>query len=284
MVEAGSDVAASAAGQESLKASWQSLWRRHRRWWVLSGAGCSTEAGIPCYRDQQGAWQHPPPVTWQDFTRSPTVRQRYWIRSRLGWPRFAAAQPTAMHHALARAGRAGRLSLLVTQNVDGLHQRAGSPQVLDLHGRLDRVRCLGCGAISGREALQSRLEQAGHIADTDSLRRAPDGDMDWQSVGPMDFRVPDCEHCGGILKPDVVFFGEALPAERPAQALASLTEADAVLVIGSSLMVYSGYRLVREAARLGLPVVAINQGRTRADDLFSLKIERPCGEVAAWLD
>ncbi|MHC1480452.1 NAD-dependent protein deacetylase [Frateuria aurantia] len=273
-----------AAQTAALKTAFQALWQGRRRWWILTGAGCSTEAGIPCYRDRQGAWQHPAPVTWQDFVRSPAVRQRYWMRSRLGWPRFAAARPGLMHEALARAEVAGRLAGLVTQNVDGLHQRAGSLEVLDLHGRLDRVRCLDCGDLSARERLQARLEQAWPDALPVGSVVRPDGDVDIQASGAVDFEIPSCEQCGGMLKPDVVFFGERLPPDRPQRALEQLEAAEAVLVVGSSLMVYSGYRLIREAARRGLPIVAINLGVTRADELLTLKIERLCGETASWLE
>ncbi len=249
---------------------------RHRRLFVLTGAGISTASGIPDYRDLEGDWKRPPPVTCQAFVGDAVVRSRYWARSLVGWRRFGRAQPNAAHAALARLEADDRIELLLTQNVDGLHQRAGSHNVIDLHGRLDEVVCLGCGQRTSRAALQRTLEQRNpHWMSLDAAD-APDGDADLDGQEFSGFDVPDCEACGGLLKPDVVFYGENVPRERVERARAHLAASDAMLVVGSSLMVFSGFRFAREAAALGKPVAAINLGRTRADDLLALKIEVDC--------
>ena len=254
---------------------------RHRRLLVLTGAGVSTASGIPDYRDDRGQWKLRKPIQYQDFTRNPLARQRYWARSALGWPRFRAAAPGQAHRALAELERRGRVATLITQNVDGLHQRAGSERVIDLHGLLDRVICLDCGAVRSRETIQSWL-----LAKNPELRYvsacpAPDGDAQLEALDFASITVPDCELCGGILKPDVVFFGESVPAVRVEHSFAAVEQADAMLVVGSSLMVYSGFRFVRRASELNLPVVAVNRGVTRADHLLAMKLERECGEMLA---
>ena len=250
--------------------------RRHPRLFVLTGAGVSTDSGIPGYRDHDGQWQRKPPVTVQEFLRTEAARRRYWARSMRGWPMLAGARPNAAHHALAGLESARRLQLLVTQNVDGLHQRAGSAGVIELHGNVGRVVCLDCGSHQPREALQRTLEADNPAFAAAVATAAPDGDAD---VEPRDldaFRVPGCARCGGTLKPDVVFFGEGVPRDRVDAAMRGLEQADAMLVIGSSLMVYSGYRFCERAGQLGKPIAAINRGRTRADHLFALKVERSC--------
>jgi NAD-dependent SIR2 family protein deacetylase len=246
---------------------------------VITGAGVSTESGIPDYRDGDGNWKRSPPVQYRDFVESEAVRKRYWARSFAGWPMFVAAQPSAAHVALARLERAGRVAEVVTQNVDRLHQRAGSRNVIDLHGRLDVVRCLANGHRFDREAFQARLRDENPGWDASTARIAPDGDADIEGVGFSAFVVPACEVCGGILKPDVVFYGESVPREVGAAALAAVESADGVLVAGSSLMVWSSFRLVRAAVQHGIPVAAVNRGRTRADDLFAFKLDEECGAV-----
>ena len=252
---------------------------RHPRLLVITGAGCSTAAGIPDYRDENGAWKRQEPMRYQLFVDSALARQRYWARSMLGWRTMAGALPTAAHHALAQLERAGRVALLVTQNVDGLHQAAGSQAVVDLHGRIDTVCCLGCGARSPRRALQEELMARNPDWLGLDARSLPDGDADLDGLDFVAFDVPDCPHCGGLLKPDLVFFGESVPRERVAAVREALAQTDAVLVAGSSLMVYSGYRFVEEAVAAGKPVVVVNIGRTRADPMVTLKIESEVGKA-----
>lgn len=252
--------------------------RRAPRLFVLTGAGCSTASGIPDYRDESGAWKHKPPVQFQDFIGSYTTRQRYWARSLVGWARIAAAKPAPAHHALAALEKSGTVSCLVTQNVDGLHQKAGSEAVIDLHGRLDTVRCLECGETISRAAVQSELVARNPRFASMSAVDAPDGDA--RLDGPFDdVEIPTCAACGGMLKPDVVFFGENVPKTRVADCYAALAEADAVLVAGSSLMVFSGYRFCLAAAEMGKPVALVNRGKTRADELAHVKVEGDCGDV-----
>jgi NAD-dependent SIR2 family protein deacetylase len=259
--------------------------RRHPRLFVLTGAGISTDSGIPGYRNDDGRWQRSPPVTLQEFLGSDTARRRYWARSMRGWPLVAGAQPNAAHRALVRLEAARQVQLLVTQNVDGLHQRAGSSGVVELHGGVGRVICLGCGARHSRAALQRALEadNPAFAAPTPAPAAAPDGDADVELHDLAAFRVPACAHCGGMLKPDVVLFGDAVPRERVDLAMRGLEQADALLVVGSSLMVYSGFRFCERARRLGKPIAAINRGRTRADHLFTVKVERSCAEVLSAL-
>lgn len=256
---------------------------RARRLFVLTGAGCSTDSGIPDYRDADGQWKRTPPVNFQDFMALPATRQRYWARSLLGWPRFGQALPNGTHAALAALEDRGQMEVLLTQNVDCLHQRAGSRAVIDLHGRLDQVRCMGCEARSPREDFQHRLLALNPEWAQLDAAQAPDGDADLDGVDFGAFSVPSCPRCGGILKPDVVFFGENVPRERVAAVHDHLGRADAMLVVGSSLMVYSGFRFVQAAAKAGLPVAALNLGRTRADDLLTLKVEQPCAPALSFL-
>lgn len=249
---------------------------RHQSVFVLTGAGCSTASGIPAYRDASGEWARRHPVTWQAFIGDPLMQKRYWARSMVGWQHFGTARPNPAHAALAKLESQGRLAGLITQNVDGLHQAAGHRSVVDLHGRLDTVRCLDCGARVLRSHHQKRLQEANPDWISLAAVRAPDGDAELESDEFDRFIVPPCRHCSGMLKPDVVFFGESVPEERVRTALDWLDRADAMLVVGSSLMVYSGFRYARLAAERGLPVAALNMGRTRADPLLSLKIEAPC--------
>jgi NAD-dependent SIR2 family protein deacetylase len=254
---------------------------RHPNLFVLTGAGCSTESGIPDYRDAQGAWKRSPPVQFGDFMTQVATRQRYWARSLIGWRSFGAARPNAAHLALATLEASGRIDLLVTQNVDGLHEQAGSHAVVDLHGRLDIVRCMQCAHRLPRAVLQTELQARNPQWAALDARVAPDGDVDLVADDFSSFDVPPCPVCGGVLKPDVVFFGESVPRERVEVAMHSARSADAMLVVGSSLMVYSGYRFAEAAAAAGRPIAALNLGRTRADHLLALKVSAPC---AAALD
>ncbi len=255
--------------------------QKHPRLLVITGAGCSTAAGIPDYRDENGAWKRQEPMRYQFFVDSALARQRYWARSMLGWRTMAGALPTTAHHALAQLERAGRVALLVTQNVDGLHQAAGSANVVELHGRIDTVCCLGCGVRSRRRDLQEQLMARNPDWLTLDARSLPDGDADLEGLDFAAFDVPGCPECGGLLKPDVVFFGESVPRDRVAAVREALAQVDAVLVAGSSLMVYSGYRFVEEAVAAGKPVAAVNRGRTRADADLGVKVEVDVGEALA---
>jgi NAD-dependent SIR2 family protein deacetylase len=255
--------------------------RQHSRLFVLSGAGVSTASGIPDYRDEQGQWKRNPPVHVRDFVGSAAARRRYWARSMIGWPAIAGAQPNQAHGALAQLQAASYVCRLVTQNVDGLHQRAGSEHVIELHGSIAQVVCTVCAAGMPRSEVQQWLEAANPAYARRGAAGAPDGDADIDPADWGGFRAPDCPRCGGILKPDVVFFGDTVPPDRVAAAMEALEQADAMLVVGSSLMLRSGYRFCEGARHLGKPIAAINIGRTRADHLFQVKIERPCAEVLA---
>lgn len=256
---------------------------RHRRLFVLTGAGCSTGSGIPDYRDREGQWKRAQPVTYQAFMGQHATRQRYWARSLLGWPQMQAARPNGTHRALAALEAAGQLELLLTQNVDGLHQAAGSQAVVDLHGRLDAVCCMGCGQRLPRAGFQAELAARNPGWAVLDAAAAPDGDADLEGRAFDSFDVPACPHCGDVLKPDVVFFGENVPRPRVEAARAALARADAMLVVGSSLMVWSGCRFVHWAAQAGLPVAALGHGRTRADDLLTLKVQADCAQALAFL-
>lgn len=254
---------------------------RHPRLFVLTGAGVSTDSGIPGYRDTNGEWMRAQPIELKAFLGSDYARRRYWARSMVGWPLLAAARPNPAHRALAGLQAAQRVATLVTQNVDGLHQRAGSSRVIELHGSIRDVICLVCGAGHSRESVQDILASENPALAGVLAQPSADGDahLEWSALET--FRVPACPHCGGMLKPSVVFFGENVPRSTVDTAAAALEAADAMLVAGSSLMVYSGYRFCLWASRSGMPVAAINLGRTRADDLLSLKVEASCGDALA---
>lgn len=259
----------------------QDFFGRHARIAVLTGAGCSTASGIPEYRDDEGEWKHARPVQYADFLTSAATRQRYWARSYSGWPRISNANPNATHTALAALDKTGRIAGLITQNVDNLHRRAGSRSVIDLHGILERVRCLSCDEVSRRSDYQDRLQQANPewVAAGGGVR--PDGDVELGLIATQNFKVPDCQGCGGILKPDVVFFGETVPRERVLESQTVIADSDALLVVGSSLMVFSGYRFVRQAREAGKPIAILNRGKTRADELADLRINDDCGALLA---
>jgi NAD-dependent deacetylase sirtuin 4 len=252
-----------------------------RRTLVLSGAGISTDSGIPDYRSPERLAQPRHPMRYQQFVASEGARRRYWARSALGWPQVAAAQPNAAHRALARLEACGVMGV-ITQNVDGLHQAAGSKRVLELHGSLAAVRCLDCRSVSSRRHLQARLLElnpalAERTAEPGAL--APDGDAELAEALEGSFQVPACTRCGGVLKPDVVFFGENVPAPRVVRAYAMLARAEVLLVVGSSLTVFSGYRFVVRAVQTGRPVYILNRGPTRGDSSAALKLEVPLGEA-----
>ncbi|MEH1014724.1 NAD-dependent protein deacetylase [Micromonospora sp. CPCC 206060] len=247
---------------------------------VLSGAGLSTDSGIPDYRGPSGAARRHTPMTYQTFTRDSLARRRYWARSHLGWRTIARAAPNAGHRAVAGLQRRGLVDGVVTQNVDGLHQAAGSPSVVELHGSLDRVVCLTCGNLTSREELDLRLRQANPDFDARVAAVNPDGDVDLADADVTGFRVVDCGICsGGMLKPDVVFFGETVPAPRVADCFALVERARLLLVLGSSLTVMSGRRFVLRAAKAGVPVVIVNQGATRGDGYAALTVDAPLGAV-----
>lgn len=246
-----------------------------RRWLVLTGAGVSTDSGIPDYRGPGSPVRTP--MTYQEFIRSAEGRQRYWARAHVGWSRMRRAAPNATHLALAAMHDAGRLSGLITQNVDGLHERAGHRDVVDLHGRIDRVICLSCGEISPRSELHGRLAALNPGYETRLGEIAPDGDVVLAETA--DFSLAPCRTCGGDLKPDVVFFGENVPKERVAQCYSLVADAEALIVLGSSLQVMSGLRFVKAAHKAGLPIVIVNRGQTRGDQLATLKLEAGCAET-----
>lgn len=247
---------------------------------VLSGAGLSTESGIPDYRGPSGAARRHTPMTYQTFVGDPLARRRYWARSHLGWRLMAGAAPNAGHHAVAELERRGLLAGVVTQNVDGLHQAAGARSVIELHGSLAHVTCLGCGDRTDRETLDRRLRAANpdFTARYDTVN--PDGDVALPDEVAERFQVVDCRACpGGVLKPDVVFFGETVPAARVQACFELVERARLLLVLGSSLTVMSGRRFVIRAAKHDIPVVIINQGPTRGDEHASLTLDAPLGEV-----
>jgi NAD-dependent SIR2 family protein deacetylase len=260
--------------------------RAHPSWFVLSGAGCSTESGIPAYRDETGAWRHKKPIQLGEFLASEQLRQRYWARSFLGFRRVQQALPNSAHHALARLEQLGRVGILVTQNVDSLHQKAGSRNVIDLHGQLAWVACLACGAQYERAQIQRWLAEQNpellpepeHSGAAPGF--APDGDAQLEA-DTTSLRVPVCPGCGGMLKPAVVFFGETVPPAKVRASYAALDAARALLVVGSSLAVFSGYRFVRRAADLGKPIIVLNRGSTRGDRFATLKLGGSCGALLA---
>lgn len=253
-----------------------------RRWLVLTGAGVSTDSGIPDYRGAGAPARTP--MTIQQFRSGHRARQRYWARSYLGWAAMGTARPNTTHQILARLEAHGRLSGLITQNVDGLHTAAGHRDLVELHGRIDRVACLACSRTSDRQELQRRLAELNPSFTPSALRVLPDGDVDLDETA--DFVVAACEACGGALKPDVVFFGDSVPPARVARCAELVEEAEALVVLGSSLHVFSGRRFVKQAHARGVPVVIVNRGQTRGDALASVKVDGGCAEtlvaLAAW--
>ncbi len=247
---------------------------------VLSGAGLSTESGIPDYRGPSGALRRRAPMTYQSFVGDPLARHRYWARSYLGWRQIADARPNAGHLAVAELQRGGRLCGIVTQNVDGLHQAGGAAGVIELHGGLDRVVCLGCGTREARLALDARLRAANPNFDAHVAEINPDGDAELDDADLEQFRMVRCILChGDLVKPDVVFFGENVPRERVDRCYELVASASALLVLGSSLTVMSGLRFVRRAAKLGTPVAIVNRGGTRGDEFAAVRVDAALGDV-----
>lgn len=250
-----------------------------RRLVVLTGAGISTDSGIPDYRGPGS----PPrrPMTYQEFVSGPEAQRRYWARAHVGWTRMSAAEPNPAHHSLVSMEAESWLTGLVTQNVDGLHERAGHRRLVALHGRIADVMCMRCGRRSPRTRLHDRLERLNPGFRDRSAESAPDGDAVVEDTD--DFVIAGCEMCGGALKPDVIFFGENVPKPRVAEARSMVSAAEALLVVGSSLQVMSGLRFVRQAAMSGTPVVIVNRGATRGDGLATVKVDGGCAETLAAL-
>ena len=254
---------------------------RGRRFAVLTGAGVSTDSGIPDYRGE-GAPQRNP-MTFDQFLGSPSFRKRYWAGSHLGWRMFDAARPNEGHRALARLEEAGFASGVVTQNVDGLHARAGTQRLVDLHGSMDRVNCLRCGQTFARASVSERITAANpQLSEPELIRIAPDGDADVAEYEA--FVVPSCTVCGGVLKPDVVFFGEFVPTEKFAEASAIVAASEALVIAGSSLVVNSGIRLLEQARRRRLPIVIVNRGVTKGDNRATVKVDAGASETLVALE
>jgi NAD-dependent SIR2 family protein deacetylase len=246
---------------------------------VLSGAGLSTESGIPDYRGPSGAARRHPPMTYQTFTRDPIARRRYWARSHMGWRVIGAARPNAGHRAVARLQELAVVDGIITQNVDGLHQAGGAHGVVELHGNLARISCLACGGISPRQDLIGRLNAANPDFAARITAINPDGDVELDDAELDSFAVVACEACGGMLKPDVVYFGESVPPDRVSRSFELVARARTLLVLGSSLTVMSGRRFVLRAAREGIRVAIVNQGVTRGDPYAALTVDAPLGVV-----
>jgi NAD-dependent SIR2 family protein deacetylase len=248
---------------------------------VLSGAGLSTDSGIPDYRGATGSLRRHTPMTYQTFTRDPRGRLRYWARSHVGWRQIADARPNAGHRAVAALQRAGAVGAVITQNVDGLHQAGGATDVVELHGGLDRTVCLGCGDVASRVELERRLHEVNpgfRPGGTDEVN--PDGDVELPEEALDGFVMVDCLTCGGgPLKPDVVFFGETVPRDRVDHCFSLVDQARSLVVLGSSLTVMSGYRFVIHAAKRGIPVAIVNAGTTRGDDKATVLLDAPLGQV-----
>ena len=251
---------------------------RYPKLLILTGAGVSTDSGIPDYRDGEGAWKRKQPVQHRDFMEIFETRQRYWGRSLIGWPVIRNATPNPSHYHIADLERRNHSNLIVTQNVDRLHQKAGTRGVSDLHGRADEALCMSCGYRCPRDDVHDRCADLNPGFGQYKAESAPDGDADLD-VDFSEFRLADCPHCSGILKPDVVFFGDYVPKQRVQSALDALKTSDGLLVIGSSLMVYSGFRFCRYAKEFDKPIATLNLGRTRAEELADLKLNASIGET-----
>ena len=250
-----------------------------KRIWVLTGAGISVSSGIPAYRDDDRTWKHSQPIQHDDFVNYSETRKRYWARSLVGFHHFGKAMPNPCHYAIARIQQGGRVSSLVTQNVDRLHSQAGSRQVIDLHGRLDQVFCMNCRDVFSRFDYQRLLEGRNRGFDQAKKKILPDGDAEVEEVLTSEIIIPGCPKCGGVVMPDVVFFGGKTSEVKVRDCLKSLKRSDCVLVCGSSLSVYSGFRFVKKASEIGLPLLAINKGIMRGQELFELVVAEACEEI-----
>ena len=254
-----------------------SVLQSHDSWLILTGAGCSTKAGLGDYRDKNGDWKRPQPITGQTFRNDELARKRYWARGFVGWTHFASATPTSSHNALAQLQQRINSPYLITQNVDHLHQQAGHTGVIDLHGLLGQVICLHCNELTTRVQMQERLSNKNPWLNDLDAAYAPDGDADLEDDITDSVIVPTCNQCGGMLKPNVVFFGENVPRDKVNTCFDALDKAAGLLVVGSSMMVYSGFRFCRKAHELGKTIVIVNNGITRADSMASIKVEGECG-------
>lgn len=252
---------------------------RGRRTVALTGAGISTESGIPDYRGPETRRRARNPIQHRAFVGTLEARRRYWARSAIGWPQFRAVLPNAAHHALATLEARGRLQGLITQNVDRLHHKAGQRQTIELHGALHEAKCLACGRREARDDLQTRLLAHNPTFALRTAEVAPDGDAELPPEELERFVVPACLDCGGVLKPDVVFFGDNVPRDRVEQAFALVDAAEVLLVVGSSLAVFSGYRFVLRAHERQIPVALVNLGETRGDGRAALKLDARAGLV-----
>jgi len=250
---------------------------------ALTGAGLSTESGIPDYRSPEALARPRRPIHGPEFVRSEAVRKRYWARSALGWERMRAAQPNAGHRALAALEHRGVVARVITQNVDWLHHKAGSRNVTELHGALAEVGCLACGAVEERDALQARIVTLNPGWTSQAVTTAPDGDAELPPERVERFQVPACTRCGGVLKPRVVFFGDNVPRATVDEAFAAVEAAGLLLVVGSSLAVYSGYRFLRRAVERGIPIAIVNRGPVRGEEHAAVKVEASTGATLAAL-
>ncbi len=263
----------------------QQLFSAHSPALVLTGAGISTDSGIPAYRDDDGQWIHSKPVQATDFYNKEHIRKRYWLRSMLGWSRIQSAKPNKTHHTLAQFEQNKLIQCIITQNVDNLHQRADSQHVVDLHGNLQSVICLQCHAQLPRQEVQTRLQAVNSHIDLHGATIGPDGDAVAPNLDTLlaSFNVIDCPGCGGTLKPDVVFFGENVPATRVNYCMDQLEQSSMLLCIGTSLTVFSGFRFCRAARQQGIPIVIINKGKTRADNLADCIVNASCATALGQL-
>ena len=239
---------------------------------VITGAGCTTDSGIFDYRDADGLWKRSPSVQFSEFRHSIGARRRYWARSMLGWPRFASARPNVTHHALVDLEREGLIGSVISQNVDDLHVRAGQRNLIELHGRLATVSCLECEATVDRAQVQTLLQRFNRRYWDTAIKRSDSSESEYTLPIEDSFWIPNCQECNGILKPDVVFFGESVPSGKVERAYEAVSNAHGMLILGSSVMVYSSYRFARYSHKLGLPIGAINKGRTRVDEWLELKL------------